>query len=175
MFDREKFKSLVHYVCWSCEDPTVLGSVKLNKVLYKADFAAYYRDSSITGEEYVKRQYGPVPKHIVPILRELAENGDVAIRDAEHFGYDKKEFFAITKPDLSRFTAEEISIVDEMILYVCYQHTARSISKELHDEVWELAEIGEEIPYVTAFSRPGEITEMDIEWARMKIEEFQGA
>jgi hypothetical protein len=33
-FDREKFKSLVHYVCWRCmDDPSKLGSVKLNKIL----------------------------------------------------------------------------------------------------------------------------------------------
>jgi hypothetical protein len=27
--DREKFKALIHYICWRCQDPTKLGSVKL--------------------------------------------------------------------------------------------------------------------------------------------------
>ena len=170
----EKFKALVHYICWRCEDPTKLGAVKLNKALWRADFRAYLElGESVTGATYIKRQYGPVPSDILPALRDLKAEGKLSIRDVEYFEKDKKEFFALTRPSLSSFTAEEISLADEAIEYVTEKHTARSISAESHDRIWELARIGEEIPYYTMFSKPAEITEDDIDWAKMKIAELQ--
>ena len=74
-FNREKFKLLVHYICWRCsDDPSRLGAVKLNKTLWVADFTAYYEfGQAITGAGYVKRQHGPVPRVILPVLRELEQ------------------------------------------------------------------------------------------------------
>jgi Protein of unknown function (DUF4065) len=168
-----KFKSLVHYICWRCADPTKLGAVKLNKVLWRADFKAYLElGESVTGATYVKRQYGPVPS-ILPTLRQLEDEGKLSIREVEYYEKGKKEFFALTRPGLSSFTADEISLIDEAIEYVAEKHTARSISEESHDRIWELARIGEEIPYYTVFSKPAEITEDDIEWAKTKIVELQ--
>ena len=64
--DREKFRSLVHYVCWRCaDDPAKLGRVKLNKILWLTDFTSYYETGKpMTGARYVKRQFGPVPSAI---------------------------------------------------------------------------------------------------------------
>jgi len=175
LFEKEKFKRLVHYICAKCVDPSTLGAVKLNKALWAADFSAYLQwGEPITGASYVKRQFGPVPNAILSALRELELERALSIREADFFGYDKREFFALTKPDLAVFSAREISLVDQVIAYVCGEHTAKSISKLSHDDIWELAAIGEEIPYYTVFSRPAEITETDIEWAKMKIEELKG-
>src|SRR5713226_8962653 len=97
-----KFKALVHYICWRCADPTKLGAAKLNKVLWRADFKAYLElGEPVTGATYVKRQYGPVPFSILPSLRELEDEGKISIREVEYFERPKKEFFALTRPDLS--------------------------------------------------------------------------
>jgi len=96
----------------------------------------------------------------------------LSIRSVEFYEKDKKEFFALPRPDLSSFTADEISLVDEAIEYVTERHTARSISEESHDRIWQLAHIGEEIPYFTVFSIPAEITEEEINWAKTKILEL---
>jgi hypothetical protein len=170
----EKFKSLVHYICWRCADPTKLGAVKLNKVLWRADFKAYLElGEAVTGATYVKRQYGPVPSAILQAQRELQAEGRISIREVEYYEKGKREFFALTRPDLSLFNADEISLIDEAIEYVTEKHTARSISEESHDRIWELARIGEEIPYYTVFSKPAEITEDDIEWAKTKLAELE--
>ena len=69
----EKYKALVHYVCEKAgSDPSVLGVIKLNKVLWYSD-AIYYMmtGSPITGETYVKGQHGPVPKNIIRAIDEL--------------------------------------------------------------------------------------------------------
>ena len=171
--DRTKLKALVHYICWKAEDPSTLGAVKLNKALWVSDFSAYLNwGEPITGATYIKRQYGPVPGEVLSVLSELEQEGSISIRDKPFFGYEKREFFALTQPDISSFSAKEISLVDRAFHYVCEQHTAKSISDLSHDDIWELASIGEEIPYYTVFARPAEITETDIEWAKMKIEEI---
>jgi len=89
MFDREKFKSLVHYICWRCkDDPSKLGAVKLNKTLWVADFTAYYNSSHpITGARYIKREHGPVPHATLPILNELESEGALFVRDTRFHGF----------------------------------------------------------------------------------------
>lgn len=169
--DQEKFKRLVHYVCYKAHDPSILGAVKLNKVLWYSDYIAYFLWAKpITGEVYIKRQHGPVPKHILRALTELIREKSMVEREVEYYGYPKKEYIALTRPDISIFTPDEISLIDEMFDYVCEKHTATSISEETHDDIWKLAIIGEEIPYNTIFaSKLGEIDETDIEWARGEL------
>ena len=171
-FDRDKFKSLVHYVCWRCkDDPSRLGAVKLNKTLWVADFTAYYNSSSpITGARYVKRKHGPVPGAIMPVLNELESQGALSIRDTNFHGFSKKEYRVLTDPDTRDFTAEELAIADAAIELVCEQHTATSISDASHDHIWQAADDGEEIPYYTVFSVPGSITDDEREWARQELE-----
>lgn len=164
-FDEEKFKNLVLYICNKCE-PKELGSTKLNKVLLYSDMLSYlYRENPITGEVYVKRQFGPVPKHILQILNELEQSGLIVIRNDVYHGYDKRDYIPTKKPDLSMFTGEDISLVDAVIEWVCKQ-TAKEVSEASHNRIWELAEIGEEIPYEAFLaSEIGEIDKEDIEWA----------
>jgi hypothetical protein len=174
-FKQEKFRQLVQYICWKSDDPTQLGSTKLNKVLWHSDTVAYRLfGEPMAGATYIKRQFGPVPQQILPALEWLRTSGKLAIRSVEHFGYPKKEFFALQPPDLADFTGPEISLVDQAIEYVCAEHTAKSISLETHDDIWKMAAIGEEIPYFTIFaSRLGEITENDIEWAKIQAEDIR--
>jgi hypothetical protein len=164
MYDKAKFKNLVHYICAQrSSDPSSLGAVKLNKILWLSDFRAYYRlGDSITGARYVKRQFGPVPHQIMPVLKELQSEGAIEIRDVLHFGKPKKEYVA-------RYE-EEKEIIDKTIKLICEDHTAASISEVSHDHVWKAAEDGEEIPYYTVFSVPGKITADELEWAKMQLE-----
>jgi antitoxin SocA-like protein len=174
-FNREKFKSLVHYVCWRCkDDPTKLGAVKLNKVLWISDFTSYYKSGeAITGAGYVKRQHGPVPRVILPVLHELETERALVVRDTRFHGFLKKEFIALREPDVSDFQPEELEIIDWAIKLVCEEHTAKSISERSHDHIWKVAEDGEEIPYYTIFAVPGEITEDEREWAKQELESMQ--
>ncbi len=171
-FDREKFKTLVHYICWRCRvDPSKLGSVKLNKVLWLSDFTAYYnKGQSMTGARYIKRQYGPVPSAIQPAIRELERDGVLNASDSQFHGFQKKEFEVHVDPDQSLFEAGEIEIIEAAIQFVCYQNTAKSISELSHDHIWQAAQEGEELPYFTVFSIPGTIDDDEREWAKIALE-----
>ena len=126
----------------------------------------------MTGETYIKQQFGPVPKHILSTFDELQSESKVALRDASYFQYEKKEYVALKRPDLSMFSGEEVSIIDELINIICRGHTAKSISDKTHDQIWKLANIGEEIPYYTAFAGSlAEANQDDIDWAYRSISE----
>jgi antitoxin SocA-like protein len=170
-FYRERFKSLVHYVCWRCKDNTAkLGSTKLNKTLWLSDFTRYYfTGTPITGARYVKQRFGPVPKAIMPVLRELEEEGAVFTKEIDYRGKPKTEFIVKKDPVVS-FSQDEIDLIERCITFVCEENTAQSISDLSHDRVWHAAEDGEDIPYFTVFAVAGDITDSDREWARLEIE-----
>lgn len=171
-FDRPKFKSLVHYICSRCQDnPARLGATKLNKILWYAETGHFLKSGEpLTGAKYVKRQHGPVPNCIPAIVEELVSEQKLYVRDVPFYNYEKKEYIPLQEPDIdSFFSASDIGKIDRIIDAVCDIHTARSISLKTHNEPWQLAEIGEELPLFTALAVPGELTEADMNWADEKI------
>ncbi len=171
-YDGDKFKNLVHYVCSISPNPKVLGATKLNKILWYSELNSFLSlGKPITGAKFVKRQFGPVAKATLPVLENLRSEGAIVIIDTEYFGKPKKEYISLRKPDLSAFTADEVSIVAEVTKIICEKHTASSISAASHDDIWQMAEIGEEIPLSTVFAIRGEVTEDDVAWADEKIKE----
>lgn len=167
-FDREKFKTLVHYICDKCaENPSKLGKTKLNKVPWHVDMAAFkMTGKAVTGAHYIKRQFGPVADDFLSVIEDLVAEGAIAVRGGEYYGLDKYEYLSLKRPDLDHFSAKELDLINEMIRYVCDENTAASISAKSHDRIWELAEIGDNLPYYTVFARSGELTENDMAWAK---------
>ena len=166
--NRDKLKTLVHYVISKCENPSMLGSIKLNKVLWVSDLWAFVgKGEPITGEHYIKQQFGPVVGSMVGVLKELQSEQKIVVRETEAYGNPKVDYIALSQPTniSAEFTADEISLVDEAIGFVC-RHTALDISDKSHDIIWELAEIGEQIPYEAMLaSRLDAVTKDDVRWA----------
>lgn len=167
----ERLKALIHYVCDKTEDPSTLGRVKLNKVPWYADTIAFMLDGkSITGERYIKRQYGPVPAKFQAAIRQLEAEQKIVQGKASIFNLTKHEFTSLKAPDISMFSAEDMEIINSAYEHVCLNHTAKSVSEETHDDIWRLAKIGEEIPMETVFAAQlAEVTEDDIVWAKQEL------
>lgn len=159
-------EAVVHYVI-ARSQPHKLGAVKLNKVMWYADLEAYRRFSrTITGQtSYEKRQFGPVPNNIVTSIRRLEQADKIVTREVPTFGGTNREHVWLVQPDVSRFTADEVDILNEALDWVCNDHTAKSISELTHNSLWQAAEIGEQIPIGAATVRPGGIGADDIAWA----------
>ena len=153
-FDEEKFRELIVYVARKSEDDPTFGAVKLNKVLYYADFASFRMfHEPITGASYRKLQEGPAPRELLDAREDLMERGDAWIEQREFFtGVQHR--LCIRKdrtPDLELFTPQEIQLVDNIVEFF-YGKTAREVSDFSHHEPgWRLAEQGETIPYETAW------------------------
>jgi hypothetical protein len=165
-FNRVKFKALVHYICWRCEDPRLLGTVKLNKVLWYAERTWYLRTGQpIAGATYLKQQHGVVAKTLAPLVVELEKEGVLSTRARSH-GSSLMQYFARFEPDLSVFTATEISVVDSLIETICFRDAPSLVDVAADDQIWKLAQIGETLPYYTVFAaRPAEIHKRDMDWA----------
>ena len=158
----------MHYVIWKCPDPAKLGATKLNKILWLADTRAYVlHKRPITGATYMREKYGPVAKAMMPAREALESEHRIRHWRAPLYNHVQDVFKAKMRPDLSQFDDRELHIIDQMISYVCEEHTAASISEETHDYVWEIAKMGEEIPYYAVFAaRTREPTEEELEWAK---------
>jgi len=64
---------------------------------------------------------------MVPVLREMSRAGVIAIRDAEYHGYEKTEYIALKRADAGAFSPNEVDLINDMIRYVCDEHTAASL------------------------------------------------
>jgi hypothetical protein len=165
-FDRNKFRELALYVATKTA-PENLGAVKFNKVLYYSDMLHYVmKGHPITGATYRRRERGPTTDQLLFALRELTLEGAIQISNVPFYGFMKKEYRALKEPDLSKFTADEIALVDDVIQFVCDGHTAKGISEFSHNLAWEATEPDQEIPYFTAFLMyPADVSEATLDWA----------
>jgi hypothetical protein len=167
-FDREKLKQLILHVCRECRDTSKLGATKLHKVLWYSDGQYFVRNGEpITGETYIKREYGPFSTHLDALVTELQAEGKLTVREVEFHGKLKKEFIAKTDPNMSHFSEKELLLIRDTIKNVCEDHTATSISEKTHNAVWDAAIMYERIPYEALWAARGAtITNEDIAWAK---------
>ncbi len=173
-FDRAKLKAAILYTCSKCE-AAQLGSVKLHKVLYFADMLHYaFAGVPITGATYRKRPYGPTCDELLPTLRDLGSQGALEIRNVDYFGFMKREYIAIDSPEINRFNDAEKTILDEVISFVCFNNSAKTISEFSHNRAWELAEYGEALPYNSVFHIfPTQVSPETMEWASAEVKELE--
>jgi len=175
-FDRERFKRLVHYVVWRAGDRPGFGAVKLNKVLWFSDARAYMlRGRPITGAAYIREKWGPVPRPMMPVRDELVREGAIRVWNDRVYDYSATRFHARRAPaDLNAtFDAEDLKTVEYWIDVIDKAHTASSISAESHDYAWEIAEMGEELPYHAIFAtRMRQPDDAELRWAQNRADEL---
>lgn len=163
----EKLKEALHYVIARCDDPNRLGAIRLNKIMWFADRFAYrLNGTTITADTYVKRKFGPVPKNVLAAIRDLAEEGKIVVREAAlPTNNVMRHFITMKGPDVEALSVQDREILDAMTRVICDNFSANEISEITHDQVWEAAEIGEEIPIYATFSQRGQITQEVRAWA----------
>ena len=167
--NRAKLKELILLICRECRDPEKLGAVKLQKILWYSDGRSFTMTGEpITGETYIKGQYGPISPASNALMRELESEGKLVIQDVEFHGKTKKEYIAKADADRTLFTDKELSFVMENIKNICEDHTASSISERSHNLVWEMADMHEPIPYETIWAARGAgyVSDEIMEWAK---------
>jgi hypothetical protein len=167
---------VVHYICASCRrNPWRLGAIKLHKILWYSDVQTYSRlGNAILGEDYTRQAHGPMSVHLDSALRRLENDGYLFIRSAGFKGKQKREYLASGIPDISFLNEREKRILDEVIRNVTQDHSAHSISEKSHDRVWEVARLGERIPYQQhLLARFLPLTDEDQQWIQSELERLQ--
>jgi uncharacterized phage-associated protein len=164
-YDDKKFKELILYVSEKLFADPKFGAVKLNKVLYFSDFLAFAKlGKPITGATYQKLEQGPAPKQLLPARRELEASDDAEWVDRAYLGgYTQIRVIPKREADITKFTADEIAIVDRVIDEL-RNRSAAEVSALSHEAVgWRIAQLGQEIPYESAFLSDEPLSEVDIE------------
>ena len=176
--DVDKLQRLVHYVCHRKRDRLKqLSRTKLHKILFYSDLQAYLSlGKPITGEVYIKHQYGPFSTHLDQVVQSLENEGALVVSE-DRFVVGSEErshhlFFSRKEPQLAGFAPEEISIVEHYIDLLS-PHSTQAVSDASHDIVWETRAIGEQIPYYSGFLYTlGEIRPEDVDWARQELTQW---
>jgi len=161
-----KLKELMLYVAKRSQDDPFYGATKLNKILFFSDFLAFKKlGQSITGQPYRKLDFGPAPARMQEIRDELVRDQDAGIQKTEIAGKMQHRLIHLRDPNLSEFSGEEIAIVDEMIDFL-RSKTATEVSEFSHRFIgWQIARVGEVIPYETVYIVQREPTEKENAYA----------
>jgi hypothetical protein len=167
---QDRLTKTTHYVI-ARSQPDKLGAIKLNKVLWFADLIAYRRTGkTITGSDtYIKRQFGPVPDGIVSTINKLERDQKIIVRNVETPVGTRREFLWIEKPDVKAFSPDEIDVLHGVIDWICNDESAKSISAQTHDALWDEVEIGGHMSVKAGSIVPGEISPEAIAWANTAL------
>ena len=163
-FENFKFKQIVLYIINKINKQE-LGNVKLNKILWFSDLEKCKNEAyTITGETYIKQNYGPVAKHLPSILREL-EKIDKAITIERETPDSMLLYTPVKKADTNLFK-NDIKYIDETIEKLRHMKS-KDISKLTHTKLWESLNIGEVIPVdveALEYFVDNETKDSDIQW-----------
>jgi hypothetical protein len=174
-FNRGKLKELVlHFAQVSHrEGDEGFGLVKLNKLLYRADFEAFrLLGRSITGETYEKQAFGPVARTLPIVLDELAAAGRLQWESIPRGRHIRRVPVVAEGPeaqaDMSLFTTEEKRVLEKTLTELA-TYGGRAVSEWSHESSagWNLAaEHGDVIDYDTAFVSTDPIPAKDLRRAQ---------
>jgi hypothetical protein len=149
-YDERRFAEIVLYVAKRIEDDPRGGAIKLNKILYFADFAhqrAFGRP--ITWAEYQRLPMGPAPRRLKPVRELLVAQGDAVLRSEMLSGYEQKRLVALRDPDhtILNLSDDERRMLDDAIKML-WGRTGWEASELSHRPMaWQLISDFETIPY----------------------------
>lgn len=168
MANTGKLKELILYLARESEGDDFFGVVKLNKLLFYIDFDAYRQfGESVTGQEYQALSRGPAPRAVVPALEEMQIQGDLFIREEPLGAFTQKRPIAKRSVNVYLFNQNELALIAHTLRRF-WGMSASRISELSHEFVgWALAEQGEKIPYGVALLGRDELTDQELEHAKI--------
>ncbi|MEX2431057.1 MAG: Panacea domain-containing protein, partial [Dehalococcoidia bacterium] len=151
-FNPDKFREMVLFIANESRDDERFGTVKLNKVLYYADFYAYRTlGRPITGARYLKLAEGPAAREMLPLRRQMTDSGDISMETRPYLDGVQQCVVPQQPPRIELFEERELDLVRQVIRFF-WNKTAREVADFSHRELgWQAAKPRETIPYETAW------------------------
>lgn len=151
--DKKKYQQTILFLLNSAANNTLLGKVKLFKLLYYVDFDHYQAyQTPVTGEVYYKWPYGPVGDSSEKLLREMESEEMLSITKQQVGDFSQYVFKPLDQPS-GIFSPSETEIL-ERVVQKWANHTTNEIIAATHGEApWRAVEMWEEIPYSLTFYR----------------------
>ena len=166
--DESKLKEMILYVSLVSEDDPNFGAMKLNKVLFYADFLHFLETgTAISGVEYQRNFHGPTARRMLPVQRALVEAGAAIYKKVHARPMAHDRFIVLHHPNLTKFSASEVATIDR-VLRNFEELTGAAVENRPHEFIWwRLAKQGETIPYgvVAVPNVPIDLTDDEAAWA----------
>ncbi len=149
--DDDKLRELILLIAEWCQADPKFGAIKLNKLLFHADFSAFLTHGEpITGQEYFKLPQGPAPRRLKAITESMIKKGDFAWQEVPYYGLTQKKPVALRAADLSKFSGADVNLIRQTVEKF-WKLNATEISDQSHIFLgWRVAHLKETIPYSTA-------------------------
>ena len=169
----QRFRELILYVSKRCAKDPSFGAIKLNKILYHSDFRAFERFGlPLTGKRYFRLKFGPAPSSMVPVRRELYQEGAIDFQIVDFGdGIEQHRTIAKREPVLDLFTADELALVDEVISEL-WSQSATEVSDASHDVRWRVLQDRDALPYEFAYLSDDPMTEREAKRTQELAEEL---
>jgi len=150
----DKFKNVLLYILEKCAGKPNVGETVLYKLLYFSDFNYYeLYEEHLTGAEYRKLPYGPVPQKLNSIINQMIEKRQLKRVKTNHHGYLQTRYLPLEKANLTKLKASEKEVIDRVVEQLS-DWSATAISAYSHKDMpWLASKEGEEINYELAFYR----------------------
>jgi transcriptional regulator with XRE-family HTH domain len=150
----EKFKHMLLYILGKCAGKPNIGETLLYKLLYFADFNYYeIYEEHLTGAEYKKLPYGPVPQKLDAIINQMISSKSLERFKSDYHGYAQTRYIPLIRPDLTLLKASEKEVIDKVIEQYS-DWSASAISDYSHKDMpWLASKDGEVIDYELVFYR----------------------
>jgi len=162
--DEDKLSELILYVSQKSATDPKFGAVKLNKILYLADFLAFGNwGEPITGVEYQHLRNGPAPRRLIPVRDALQQSAKLVVQTLPlKSGRTQTRTVNLVDPNLKVFSGREIALVDSIIEEL-WDMDAEESSEFSHRFVgWKMTHEGEAIPYGSIFLSDEPLSEAEI-------------
>lgn len=149
-----KFKNVLLYILERCAGKPNVGETVLYKLLYFSDFNYYeLYEEHLTGANYRKLPYGPVPQNLDIIINQMVEDEQLQRVKTEYHGFPQTRYLPLEKSDLTELKASEKDVIDKVIEQMS-DWSAKAISDYSHKDLpWEVTDEGKDISYELTFYR----------------------
>jgi len=161
--EQDRLRQMILYISEKCAPAERMGLIKLNKILWKADFDAFAaRQIPVTGRAYQRLELGPAPREMRPLLRDMLRDRLIHFEETD-FGDGVIEMrpIADTRPALDNFTPEDVSYVDAAIAYY-WNMNGRETSDDSHGIAWKSRKNNDPMYYELSFLSDAPISSRQI-------------
>lgn len=148
---QKRLREAVLYVSQKCETAPYFGKVKLNKIIWRADFESFaQRGQPVTGRQYQRLKQGPAPVEMLPILNELQAEGLITYKVRRLGDHEEQRPVALQSPILTLFSKQDLDYLDQAIS-VYWDKTGTEVSDISHGVAWRSRDDGDPMPYELAY------------------------
>jgi len=145
----EKYKQMIlAYLRLAANSNRKITKTKLAKLLYLADFTWFYNKlESMSGMQYRKNHYGPVPDMYFRALDELEENGAIIINRTADGPILISENKTMQKKKLEQINAKELDLIKKISAKWQNKKTGEIVAFTHSQLPYKICEENEIIPY----------------------------